>query len=80
MPTDTTIRYLRPGKLTYAGTIQPGDQIRVGDTFTTITKIRKAQGRKPKHGENLHLLTADTTLRYNSNDPVRVRRATNPAQ
>ena len=64
----------RRAVLTFAAQVRPSDEILVDGTFVTIVRVRKAQGRKPKQGENLHLVTADAVLRRNSTDPVRVRR------
>jgi hypothetical protein len=64
------------GRLTFAGTLRPGDAVLQSDTYLVITKVRRAQGRKPKVGENLHLVTDRGDLvRLNSTEPVRVRRA-----
>jgi hypothetical protein len=58
-----------------AGRVEVGDEILIGDDFAVIDRIRKAQGRKPKAGENLHLVTPDDVIKLNSTDPVRVRRS-----
>lgn len=65
---------MHPGALTYAGRVRPGDELLAGDQFVVVTKVHRARGRKPKTGENLHLIAGDDVLKYNSNDPVRVRR------
>jgi hypothetical protein len=62
------------GTLTYAGRVRPGDEVRSGSQFVVVTKINRARGRKPRVGENLHLISGDQVLKYNSTDPVRVRR------
>ena len=66
---------MRHAKVTFAGQVRSGDAIRDGEEFVTVTKIRRAQGRKPKVGENLHIVVeGDRVLRFNSVDPVRVIR------
>ncbi len=61
------------GSVTYAGRVQPGDAVQDDDgAFHVITQVRRAQGRKPKSGENLHLVTEDDVLKHNSLDPVRI--------
>lgn len=60
------------GAVTYAGRVQPGDAVLGEGSFRVVTKVRRAQGRKPKVGENLHLLTDDGILKFNSLDPVRI--------
>jgi hypothetical protein len=65
---------MQSGSLTYAGRVRPGDQVKAGDQFLVVTKINRARGRKPKYGENLHLITEYEVLKHNSHDPVRVRR------
>jgi hypothetical protein len=67
---------MRPGTVTFARTIRPGDEILDRDAFVRVATIRRAQGRKPKVGENLHLVTdAGAVIKLNSGDPIRVRRA-----
>lgn len=63
------------GQITFARTVRPGDEVLHGGQFSRVTKIRKAQGRKPKAGENLHIVTEnDDILKFNSADPLRIRR------
>jgi hypothetical protein len=62
------------GVLTFAASVRPGDEVLVDGSFTAVLEVRRAPGRKPKQGENLHLVTADTVLRHNSTDPIRLRR------
>ena len=62
------------GTLTYAGRVRPGDEVRDGEEFVLVTKINRARGRKPKVGENLRVISNEQVLKYNSEDPVRVRR------
>ena len=58
--------------VTYAGRVRPGDAIYDDGRFHVVTKVRRAQGRKPKHGENLHLVTEANLVKRNSLEPVRI--------
>lgn len=60
------------GAVTYAERVQPGDAVYADGDFHVITKVRRAQGRKPKAGENLHLLANDHVIKRNSLEPVRI--------
>lgn len=63
------------GSLTYAGRVQSGDAVLNRGQFKRVTRVRRAQGRKPRAGENLHLLTErDDIIKINSLEPVRVLR------
>lgn len=56
-----------------AGRIKPGDAVIVDGTARVIARIKRAQGRKPTSGENLHLVVDDgDILRRNSLTPVRI--------
>jgi hypothetical protein len=66
---------MRPGKVTPAGRVRAGDEVLHEGRFAVVTAIRKAQGRKPRTGENLHVVMADKILKINSAEPVRVQRA-----
>jgi hypothetical protein len=66
---------MRPGKVTPAGRVRAGDHVLHEGRFVEVTAIRKAQGRKPQTGENLHVVAGDTVLKINSTEPVRVQRA-----
>lgn len=52
----------------------------VRDGEQLVEKIRRAQGRKPKEGENLRFTTPVDTFTLNSLTPVRVIRAASPPQ
>lgn len=66
----------RKGKMTVAGRVRPGDEVFDGDEFVEVLRVRRAQGRKPAVGENLHLfLAGDHLLKRNSLDPVSIRRS-----
>lgn len=58
--------------LTYAGRVRPGDMVLDNGRFVEVARVRRAQGRKPAEGENLHLLTDDETVKVNSLDAVRI--------
>ena len=60
------------GTVTYAGRIQSGDALLHDGRFTTVTAVRRAQGRKPQAGENLHILTGEDLIKMNSLEPVRI--------
>jgi hypothetical protein len=61
-------------KVTYAATIRPGDRLLHDGELTLVDHVRRAQGRKPKQGENLHIETNAGLVRINSLDPVRLIR------
>lgn len=63
--------------VTFAGTVQEGDTI-VRDGELKVERIRRAQGRKPKEGENLRFTTPSGVFTLNSLTPVRVIRAPSP--
>lgn len=65
---------MRKGKVTIAEKIRPGDEIVTDEGFVVVKNVRKAQGRKPPVGENLHFVTDGEVLKYNSTEPVRIRR------
>lgn len=60
------------GRVTYVHTIRDGDTILVDGRPTEVLGIRRAQGRKPAQGENLHLLTGGGYVSVNSHAPIRV--------
>jgi hypothetical protein len=66
---------MRLGKVTPAGRVRTGDQVLHEGRFVEVTAVRRAQGRKPQTGENLHVVTTDSVLKINSTEPVRVQRA-----
>jgi hypothetical protein len=59
--------------------IAPAANVRTGDfvlhegRFVEILKVRRAQGRKPARGENLHLVSDASAVKVNSLDGVRIR-------
>ena len=63
------------GQLATYGALRPGDSIVRHGTATVVTAVRRAQGRKPKVGENLHLVTDTGVLKVNSLASVRIHRS-----
>jgi len=62
-------------QVTNAGSVRPGDSVGSDGGFVVIDRVRRAQGRKPASGENLHLLTASgDVIKIRSDEPVRVLR------
>ncbi len=62
-------------QVTYAGSVRAGDSVRRDGNFVAIARVRRAQGRKPASGENLHLVTeAGDVIKVHSEHPVRVLR------
>lgn len=63
----------RETQVTYAGRVRAGDQMVDGARYVEVERVRRAQGRKPDRGENLHLVVDGGVLKVNSLDPVRIR-------
>lgn len=67
----------RPSRQTQvaaASHVQPGDRLVTADGDIEVVRVRRAQGRKPSRGENLHLVTDDDAIiKVNSLDGVRIR-------
>jgi hypothetical protein len=62
-----------------AGRIRPGDVVDVDGRLVAVTRVKRAQGRKPPKGENLHVVLEDGgLLRVNSLAPVRIQARTAP--
>jgi hypothetical protein len=63
----------RRSQVAVAGRIESGDLILVDGVPTVIVSVKRAAGRKPARGENLHLITAGgQVIRVNSLEGVRV--------
>jgi hypothetical protein len=64
--------------LTVAGRVHEGDSLVLDGESVTVDRIKRAQGRKPRHGgENLHFFVSTGDLiKVNSLSPVRVIRQT----
>jgi hypothetical protein len=56
-----------------AGRVKAGDTVIIDGRSAVINRVKRAQGRKPAVGENLHLVADDgELLRVNSLEPVRI--------
>lgn len=56
-----------------AGRIKAGDSILIDGEPNVVANVKRAAGRKPAQGENLHLVTEDgQVIRVNSLGGVRV--------
>ena len=63
------------GQLATYGAVRPGDSIVSQGTPAVVTAVRRARGRKPKVGENLHVVTDQGLVKVNSLAPVRMLRS-----
>ena len=55
-----------------AGHVRPGDHVARDGRYIEVLRVRRAQGRKPRSGENLHLIGADEVIKVNSLDGIRI--------
>lgn len=55
-----------------ASHVRPGDHVASDGRFVEVIRVRRAQGRKPAQGENLHLVGAEEIIKVNSLDGVRI--------
>jgi len=55
-----------------AGYVRPGDHVVREGRYIEVLRVRRAQGRKPRTGENLRLVGADEVIKVNSLDGVRI--------
>lgn len=55
-----------------ASHIRPGDHVASDGRYIEVLRVRRAQGRKPPRGENLHLVAADEVIKINSLDGIRI--------
>ena len=62
----------RTTQVALAGLVRAGDCIVDGDRRIKIVQVRRAQGRKPAQGENLHLLGEQDLIKVNSLAAVRI--------
>lgn len=60
-------------QLALAGRVRPGDAVLVGQSFVEIARVKRAQGRKPAQGENLHLVGDDQVVKANSLSALRIK-------
>lgn len=63
----------RSTQIAVAGCVRPGDRVLDGERFIEVVRVRRAQGRKPSRGENLHLLGEVDVVKVNSLDAVRIQ-------
>lgn len=62
----------RTTQIAVAGRVRPGDRVINDGRSIEVVRVRRAQGRKPAHGENLHLVGEDDVIKVNSIDAVRI--------
>lgn len=62
----------RMTQVALAGHVRPGDHLAVDGRYVEVVRVRRAQGRKPRRGENLHLVGADEVIKINSLDGIRI--------
>ena len=62
----------RTTQVALGGRVKPGDHVAVDGRYVEILRVRRAQGRKPSHGENLHLVSSDGVIKINSRDGIRI--------
>jgi hypothetical protein len=55
-----------------ASHVRPGDHIAIDGRHVEVLRVRRAQGRKPARGENLHLVGADEVIKVNSLEGIRI--------
>jgi hypothetical protein len=55
-----------------AGHVRPGDHVVSEGRYIEVLRIRRAQGRKPRTGENLHLVGVDEVIKVNTLDGIRI--------
>ena len=66
-------------QIALAGRIKAGDVVLVDGVARAIDKVKRAQGRKPAVGENLHLVVENGDIvRINSSAGIRVVTRTTP--
>lgn len=63
----------RPTQVTIGSHIRPGDLVLKEGGYVEVVRVRRAQGRKPARGENLHLVGNDEIIKINSLDGIRIR-------
>jgi len=62
----------RQTQVALAGHVRPGDHVVSEGRHIEVLRVRRAQGRKPRTGENLHLVGADEVIKVNSLDGIRI--------
>lgn len=63
---------VRMTQVALASHVRPGDHILTDGRYVEVLRVRRAQGRKPARGENLHLVGADEVVKINSLDGIRI--------
>lgn len=60
-------------RVAVAGRLKAGERVVVDGATKVVASVKRAAGRKPAQGENLHVTTEDgQLLRVNSTEGVRV--------
>jgi hypothetical protein len=62
----------RTTQVALASHVRPGDHVACDGRYVEVLRVRRAQGRKPPHGENLHLVGTDEVVKVNSLDAIRI--------
>lgn len=62
----------RTTQVALASHVRRGDHIACDGRYVEVLRVRRAQGRKPPRGENLHLVSADKVIKINSLDGIRI--------
>lgn len=62
----------RTTQVALAGRVRPGDRIARDGRIVEVLRVRRAQGRKPPRGENLHLVGAEELIKVNSLEGIRI--------
>lgn len=62
----------RRTQVALASHVRAGDHVASDGHFVEVLRVRRAQGRKPPRGENLHLVGAAEVVKVNSLDGVRI--------
>ena len=55
-----------------AGHVRAGDLVACDGRYVEVLRVRRAQGRKPPRGENLHFVGTDDVVKVNSLDGIRI--------
>jgi hypothetical protein len=63
---------VRKTQVALAGHVRPGDHVVSEERYVEVLRVRRAQGRKPRTGENLHLVGTDEVIKVNSLDGIRI--------
>lgn len=68
---DMTVALMsRPStQVAVASHVRPGDRVLDGNRYIQVVRVRRAQGRKPSRGENLHLVGEDDVVKVKQSRP-----------